>query len=287
VSKKATKGAVAADARSVFRVGPGFDLAAVDPDAVRAGPGKKADAPAAIAPFVPVVDDLHDRLWASAKAGGTQAVLVVLQGMDTSGKGGAAKAVDTLLDPAGVTVVGFGKPTAAEVRRGFLWRHERALPSAGRITVFDRSHYEAVLVERVAGIVPESVWSSRYDEINQWEAGLAERGITMLKVMLHISRDEQRQRFLDRLADPSKHWKYNPADIDVRAQWDDYMAAFQDALVRTSTEVAPWYVVPANRKWHRDWAISALLTETMQSMGLEYPPTTFDVAAEIARVERS
>jgi polyphosphate kinase 2 (PPK2 family) len=155
------------------------------------------------------------------------------------------------------------------------------------VTVFDRSHYEAVLVERVAGIVPPEVWSARYDEINEWEAGLHERGVTVLKLMLHISRDEQRQRFLDRLDDPTKHWKFNPGDLAVRAQWDEYQAAFQDALTRTSTDVAPWYVVPANRKWHRDWVVSALLVATLGALGLEYPAADFDVAAERARVERS
>lgn len=274
--------------RDAVRVGPGFRLSAVDPDAVVAGPTDKVAARADIAArLTPAVAEQHERLWASSKAGGRDALLVVLQGMDTSGKGGAAKAIDVLLDPLGVTVVGFGKPTAEEVANGYLWRHERALPSAGRVTIFDRSHYESVLVERVAGIVPEDVWSARYDEINAWEAQLAERGVHVLKIMLHISSDEQRQRFLDRLADPTKHWKYNPGDIDVRAQWDQYQAAFQDALTRCSTDVAPWYVVPANRKWHRDWLISSLVMETLQALDLQYPPADFDVDAEIARVRAS
>jgi PPK2 family polyphosphate:nucleotide phosphotransferase len=275
---------IASPVTDLFRVGPGFRLADVDPEVVRAGPARKAAAPAAMEELVALGDGLHERLWAASRRGGTDALLVVLQGMDTSGKGGAAKALDRLLDPLGVSVVGFGKPTRAEVRRGFLWRHEQHLPAPGRITVFDRSHYEAVLVERVAGIVAPEVWGRRYDEINEWEEGLRRRGITVLKLMLHISRDEQRQRLLDRLDDPTKHWKYNPGDLAVRAQWDDYQGAFQDALARTSTDVAPWYVVPANRKWHRDWVVASLLVATLQAMDLAYPAADFDVDVERARV---
>jgi polyphosphate kinase 2 (PPK2 family) len=170
----------------VFCVGPGFRLADVDPGAVRAGPDKKSAAPDALGQLAEWGSELHERLWASSRGGGTGSLLVVLQGMDTSGKGGAAKAIDRLLDPLGVKVVGFGKPTADEVRRGFLWRHEQHLPTAGRITVFDRSHYEAVLVERVAGIVETDVWMARYDQINEWEAELHARGTRILKLMLHI-----------------------------------------------------------------------------------------------------
>jgi PPK2 family polyphosphate:nucleotide phosphotransferase len=279
---------VSASVREALRVSPGFQLSRIDAGAVRVGPTDKVAARADIASrLTPAVAELHERLWASSKGGGRDALLVVLQGMDTSGKGGAAKAIDVLLDPLGVNVIGFGRPTKQEIAKGYLWRHQRALPTAGRVTIFDRSHYEAVLVERVAGIVPESVWSARYDEINAWEAALAERSVHVLKIMLHISSAEQRQRFLDRLADPTKHWKYNPADIDVRSQWDQYQAAFQDALTRCSTDVAPWYVVPADRKWHRDWLISSLVMETVRALDLRYPPADFDVAAETERVRRS
>ena len=161
-----------------------------------------------------------------------RSVLICLQGMDTSGKGGATKAIDRLLDPLGFSVTGFGAPSDEEKQHDHLWRHERALPEVGKVRLWDRSHYETVLIERVRGFVPEETWRARYDEINAWEAGLAERGVTVIKFMLHISRDEQKQRLLERLGDPTKHWKYNPGDVDERALWDDYQAAYSDALTR-------------------------------------------------------
>lgn len=273
--------------RSHLRVGPGFRLDDVDPAAVLIGPDDRDRAGEQIGALGPEATTLHERLWAESKGGGQRSLLIVLQGTDTSGKGGATKVIDRLLDPLGFSVSSFGKPTEEENAHHYLWRIERQLPEPGRVRLFDRSHYESVLVERVRRLVPESVWSTRYDEINEWEAGLAARGITMIKCMLHISRDEQRQRLLDRLADPTKHWKYNPGDIDERAFWDDYQQAYQDALVRCSTEVAPWYVVPADRKWHRDWLIAQLLVETLREMDPQYPPAGFDVAHERARVEAS
>jgi PPK2 family polyphosphate:nucleotide phosphotransferase len=276
-----------ASVRDALRVGPGFVLADVDPEAVLVGPHDREQAAAELFALEPEVADLHEKLWAQAKEGGPKALLIVFQGMDTSGKGGATKAMDRLLDPLGFSVVGFGPPTDEEKQHGFLWRHERELPAPGRVRVFDRSHYEAVLVERVRGFASEEEWSGRYDQINAWEGGLAARGVTVLKCMLHISRDEQKQRLLDRLAEPDKHWKYNPGDVDERGRWDEYMAAFQDALVRCSTDAAPWYVVPANRKWHRDWLLGQLLAETMRAMNLSFPASTIDVEAERARIEAS
>ena len=214
-------------------------------------------------------------------------MLICLQGMDTSGKGGATKAIDRLLDPLGFSVTGFGAPSDEEKQHDFLWRHERALPEVGKVRLWDRSHYETVLIERVRGFVPEETWRARYDQINEWEAGLNERGVTVIKFMLHISRDEQKQRLLERLADPTKHWKYNPKDIDERGLWDDYQAAYSDALTKCSTQGSPWYIVPANHKWHRDWILSNVLTETLRAMDLSYPPGDFDVDAEVARVEAS
>jgi PPK2 family polyphosphate:nucleotide phosphotransferase len=254
---------------------------------VRVGPTDREQAAAEIFALEKETAQLHEMLWAQAKEGGPKALLVVFQGMDTSGKGGASKAVDRLLDPLGFSVVGFGVPTEEEKQHGFLWRHEQELPEAGRVKVFDRSHYEAVLVERVRGFASEEEWSGRYDQINAWEGGLVARGVTVLKCMLHISRDEQKERLLARLDDPDKHWKFNPADVDDRAYWDDYQAAFQDALVRCSTDEAPWFVVPADRKWHRDWLVSQLLLETMRGMGLSFPKSTLDVEAERARVQAS
>jgi PPK2 family polyphosphate:nucleotide phosphotransferase len=284
---EADRHAPARSVREALRVGPGFLLADVDPQAAAVGPADREEAAADLFALEAEVGELHEMLWAQAKAGGTKSLLIVFQGMDTSGKGGATKAMDRLLDPLGFSVVGFGPPTDEEKAHGFLWRHERELPGAGRVRVFDRSHYEAVLVERVRGFATVEEWSARYDRINEWEARLAAGGLTILKCMLHISRDEQKQRLLDRLADPQKHWKYNPGDVEERGRWDAYMEAFQDALVRCSTDVAPWFVVPANRKWHRDWLLGQLLAETLRGMDLAYPPSTIDVAAERARVEAS
>lgn len=272
--------------RELLRVRPeSFRLADVDPDEVVAGPDDRDEARAEIAALEEEVADLHERLWAAARAGGSrQRLLIVLQGMDTSGKGGAAKAVDRLLDPAGFAVVGFGKPTDEEKAHHYLWRHERQLPEPGRVRLWDRSHYEQVLVVRVHELGP---WEGAYDEINAWEDALVRDGLTLLKVMLHISREEQAERLLARLADPDKHWKYNPADVDERKLWDAYQAAYEDALTRCSTDAAPWHVVPANHKWHRDWLVAHLVLETLREMDPRYPPGDFDVEAEIARVEAS
>lgn len=272
--------------RDALRVDPAtFSLAAIDPRDAALGPRHREGAEAEIVALEKPVGDLHDRLWASAKAGhGDHRLLIVLQGMDTSGKGGAAKAFDRLLHPAGFVVVGFGKPTDEEKSHHFLWRHERALPTAGRITLFDRSQYEQVLVVRVHELGP---WETAYDEINAWEQGLVDDDVTILKVMLHISREEQAERLLDRLADPTKHWKYNPADVDERKLWDAYQRAYEDMLCRCSTEAAPWYVVPADRKWHRDWLLSRLLLETLAGIPTRWPEPGFDAAVEAERVRAS
>jgi PPK2 family polyphosphate:nucleotide phosphotransferase len=272
---------------SLLRVGSGFRLADVDAGAVVAGPESREAAGTEALALEGETSDLHERLWAASKGGGSQALLIVIQGMDTSGKGGAAKVFDRLLDPNGFGVVSFGVPTEEERAHHYLWRHEREVPAAGRVKVHDRSHYETVLVERVRHLVDDDVWQARYDEINAWEAGLAAKGVTVLKCMLHISKDEQRQRLLDRLADSTKLWKYNPGDVDERALWDDYQAAYQDALVRCSTDVSPWYVVPADRKWHRDWLLAHLLVETLRTMDPQYPGVEFDVEAERERVAAS
>lgn len=272
--------------RGALRVDPAhIRLAAIDPQEIRVGPTDRTDAAKDIVALEKRVGELHDRLWAAAKeAGSTHRLLIVLQGMDTSGKGGAAKAVDRLLHPAGFGVVGFGVPTPEEKAHHFLWRHERALPSAGRIVMFDRSHYEQVLVVRVHDLGP---WQTAYDEINAWESGLVADGVTIVKVMLHISREEQQERLLERLADPTKHWKYKPHDVDERKLWDDYQTAYEEMLRRCSTDEAPWYVVPANRKWYRDWLLSQLLLETLEEIPVEWPPTTFEPAVEVERVRAS
>ncbi len=273
--------------RDLLRVGPGFELSAVDTRRIVAGPDDKTEARAAAAALEPEVTEWQERLFAESKGGGKRRLLIVLQGMDTSGKGGAAKAIDRLSEPIGLRLTSFGPPTREEKRRPFLWRINRALPPAGSIGIFDRSHYEDVLIVRVRNLVPEDIWSGRYDEINEWEKKLTDGGLVFLKCMLHISKDEQQQRLLDRLDDPTKRWKYNPGDVDERQFWDQYQEAYQVALTRCSTAYAPWYVIPADRKWHRDWLLSNLVAETLREMNPQYPSTDFDVEVETARVKNS
>jgi PPK2 family polyphosphate:nucleotide phosphotransferase len=271
--------------RDLLSVDPAtFRLAELDPDAIVAGPDDKGAARRECAALEERVSELHDRLFAAAKrAGSRRRLLIMVQGMDTSGKDGAAKAIDRLLHPS-FAVVGFGKPTPEERAHHFLWRYDRRVPAPGEITLFNRSPYEQVLVVRVHSLEP---WKAAYDEINAWEARLADDGVTILKAMLLISREEQAERLIDRLDNPTKHWKYSPGDVDERARWDDYQAAYEDALVRCSTPVAPWHVIPANRKWHRDWLLSHLVAETLESIPVDWPEGEFDPAVEKERVRRS
>ncbi|MGB2571959.1 PPK2 family polyphosphate kinase [Micromonospora citrea] len=211
-------------------------------------------------------------------------VLLVLQAMDCGGKDGTVKRVAGAMNPLGLHIRSFGPPTEEERRHDFLWRIRRALPPPGYVGVFNRSHYEDVLVARVDALVPEATWRARYDEINAFERELVDAGVTLVKVMLHISRAEQGERLMERLTDPTKHWKYNPADLDSRARWDDYQGAYAEALGRCGTDVAPWFVVPADRKWYRDWAVSHLLRETFDTLHLGYPAAGFDVARERQRL---
>jgi len=273
--------------RELLRVGPGFDMAAVDARRVVAGPKDKVAALAEVGALEAEVSDLQERLYAESRGGGKRRLLVVLQGMDTSGKGGAIKALDRITEPLGTRIAQFGAPTKAELKKHYLWRIEQKLPPPGTIGVFDRSHYEDVLVVRVRNLVPAEEWEKRYDEINAWEKKWADDGIVFLKCMLYISPEEQKERLLARLAEPDKQWKYRPGDVDDRLLWDDFMQAYQVALTRCSTDHAPWYVIPADRKWHRDWLLTHLATETLREMNPHYPPTEFDVAAETARVMAS
>ena len=273
--------------RDLLQVGPGFDLGAVDARRIVAGPANKELARAEVAALEDEVAEWQERLYAESKGGGRRRLLIVLQGMDTSGKGGALKAIDRISEPLGLRVAQFGPPTKEEKRRHFLWRIEQKLPPVGTIGVFDRSHYEDVLIVRVRNLVAEEVWQGRYDEINSWEQKWADDGIVFLKCMLHISRDEQKQRLLDRLADPTKHWKYNPGDVDERQLWDQYQAAYQAALTRCSTARAPWYVIPADRKWHRDWLLTRMVVETLREMNPQYPAMPFDAEVETERVRNS
>ena len=216
-----------------------------------------------------------------------RSLLIVLQGMDTSGKDGTIKHVLSAINPQGVRVTSFKEPTEQELAHQFLWRIRKALPAAGEIGVFNRSHYEDVLVVRVDNLVPEEVWRSRYGTINRFERKLATSGTTIIKIFLHISFEEQRLRLRRRLEDPTKRWKFHPGDIDKRSQWDDYQRAYSEALARCSSGAAPWYIVPADAKWYRNWMIGRLLVETFEDMKPDYPQPDYDVKAMKARLEIS
>lgn len=211
--------------------------------------------------------DLQEMLYAQSK----QALLVILQALDTGGKDGTIKKVFSGVTPLGVHVTSFKAPSAEELAHDFLWRVHRNAPSKGLIGVFNRSHYEDVLIVRVNQLVPESVWRKRYEQINAFEHLLAENGTRILKFYLHISKAEQKQRLEERLARPDKQWKFSLGDLPVRAKWDEYMRAYEDAINHCNTKDAPWYIVPANRKWYRDWVITRTIVHTLESMDLRYP----------------
>jgi PPK2 family polyphosphate:nucleotide phosphotransferase len=277
----------ATTARTAFRVPEQLDLAAVDPRGRPVGPRDKDDAAEAMVELADRLDDLQEALFAEAAGAGRRSLLLVLQGMDTSGKGGVIRHVAGLVNPQGLQIASFKRPTPEELAHDFLWRIRKQLPVPGRIGVFDRSHYEDVLVVRVDGLVPEPVWRERYRTIRDFEAELSAQGTTVVKCMLHISPKEQAERLLARLDEEDKLWKYNPGDLDARAKWPAYQQAYTDALRDTDTDVAPWYVIPADRKWYRDWAIASILVETLQEMDPRYPMTDVDVDAERARIAAS
>jgi PPK2 family polyphosphate:nucleotide phosphotransferase len=277
----------ATTARTAFRVPEQLDLAAVDPRGRPVGPRDKDDAAEAMVELADRLDDLQEALFAEATGAGRRSLLLVLQGMDTSGKGGVIRHVAGLVNPQGLQIASFKRPTPEELAHDFLWRIRKQLPVPGRIGVFDRSHYEDVLVVRVDGLVPEPVWRERYRTIRDFEAELSAQGTTVVKCMLHISPKEQAERLLARIDEEDKLWKYNPGDLDARAKWPAYQQAYTDALRDTDTDVAPWYVIPADRKWYRDWAIASILVETLQEMDPRYPMTDVDVDAERARIAAS
>ena len=206
-------------------------------------------------------------------------VLIVLQGMDTSGKDGTVRHVMDGVSPAGVRVVSFKKPTEEELDHDFLWRVHAKTPGSGEIAVFNRSHYEDVLVVRVHSLVKEEVWSKRYEQINDFERMLTASGTVILKFFLNISRDEQRERLQERIDDPRKHWKFQHGDIEERKLWDDYMKAYDDVLEKTSTKHAPWYVIPSNAKWYRNLVIGHVIVDALESLKMEYPKV--DLSGEV------
>ncbi len=260
------------------------DLAAIPTDAAPGFGGSKSDGEKALAAMGPEMSDLQERLFAERTTGSTRNVLLVLQGMDTSGKGGVLRHTVGLIDPQGVRITSFKAPTEEEKKHDFLWRIRNALPAPGVVGVFDRSHYEDVLIVRVHEWADAAEIERRYAAINDFEAELAAGGTTVVKCMLHISAAEQGERLKARLEDPSKHWKYNPGDLDERALWPSYRDAYQVALERTNTDVAPWHVIPSDKKWFRNLAIGHLLLEALRGMDLQWPAADFDVAAELQRL---
>ncbi|MFF7447972.1 MULTISPECIES: PPK2 family polyphosphate kinase [unclassified Streptomyces] len=258
--------------------GERVDLGGYDARATTGGPKDKKAALAVTAAMGEHLAQLQERLWAASTAGDRRRVLLVLQGMDTSGKGGTVKHVIGHFNPSGCRIKAFKAPTPEERRHDFLWRVRRELPHAGEMGIFDRSHYEDVLIARVRELAPPAELDRRYEEINHFEESLAADGVTLIKCFLHISYDEQRRRLLERLDRPDKHWKFNPGDIDERELWPAYQEAYEVALHRCATERAPWYVVPADRKWYRNWAVSRLLLEHLRALDPRYPKADFDVA---------
>jgi len=264
-------------------VGPGFELASVDTSSTP-GIADRKHAQKELEKNLDELGTLQEKLYAESKFGGTRSVLLVLQGMDTAGKGGIIRHVVGGVDPQGVHLHAFKAPTDEEKAHDFLWRVRRELPLPGQIGVFDRSHYEDVLIHRVRGFSSPEAIEERYGIIADFERSLVESGTTVVKVMLHISVDEQKARLQERLDNPEKNWKFNPGDIDEREHWHAYQEAYQIALTRTSTKEAPWYVVPADHKWYARWAVQGLLIDALRALKPEYPAVDFDVEAEKKRL---
>jgi PPK2 family polyphosphate:nucleotide phosphotransferase len=270
---------------TLLRVGPGpVRLDDIDPEGAPGFPDGKAAGKAALKALEGEMADLQERLAADAYTGGHRSVLLVIQGMDTSGKGGVFKQVVRMMNPGGVRAKAFKAPTQEELAHDFLWRVERVTPEPGQVGIFDRSHYEDVLVARVHGLVAAEELEGRYGAINAFEQRLVDAGTTLVKCMLHISFDEQRQRLLDRLEDPTKVWKFKPGDVDERAHWAEYQRAYEVALERCSTGEAPWHVVPSGKKWYRSLAIASLLRDALKEMALPWPTPDFDVEEQKRRL---
>lgn len=256
-----------------LRVRPGaaVRLKDFDPDDTRFAPGDKDETLARSDKLTDRLGELQELLFAEHQ----RKLLVILQGMDTSGKDGTVRHVMRGVSPQSVRVVSFKKPADVELAHDFLWRVHTQVPAAGEIGIFNRSHYEDVLVVRVHNLVPEDVWRKRYRQINDFERMLAETGTVILKFFLHISREEQRERLQARVDDPTKRWKFEHGDLNERKRWDDYRAAYEEALEKTSTSHAPWMIVPANKKWLRNYIVAKTMVETLEKLGMKYPVRQF------------
>ncbi|MCL1595175.1 MAG: polyphosphate kinase 2 family protein [Actinomycetia bacterium] len=256
--------------------GTGLDLRTIDPGEKTAFADlKKSSSLNVLASYRRRLADLQRLLWAD----GSRSLLFVLQAMDTGGKDGTIRKVFTGVNPQGVDVRGFGVPSERELDHDYLWRVHTQAPPRGRIGIFNRSHYEDVLVVRVLDLVPEEQWRRRYGHIRDFERMLIDEGTVIVKVMLHISKEEQARRLRSRLDDPAKSYKFNPSDLDSRSRWDEYMAAYEEAISETTTVDAPWFVVPSDRKWYRNLVISKILIETLEGLDLTYPEPEHDLSA--------
>ncbi|MGC0365523.1 PPK2 family polyphosphate:nucleotide phosphotransferase [Rhodococcus sp. 27YEA15] len=271
----------------VLRADPGFDLDNFDRKGTPGFTGNKSDGERLLGERGQVLSDLQELLYANGRSGDKRSVLLVLQGMDTAGKGGMVRHVIGHVDPSGVKHAAFGVPTEEEKKHHYLWRIEKELPRGGYLGVFDRSHYEDVLVVRVHDLVPPDVWGARYDEINDFEEKLVAGGTTIVKVAMFLSLDEQKERLEERLDRPDKFWKYNPGDVTERKLWPAYQQAYSAMIDKTSTEHAPWYVVPCDRKWYSRIAVTELLIDALEKLELDWPKADFDVEAEKARLAES
>ena len=276
------------DPAPLLRAGEGFRLGEVDPESTPGYDGDKKSGKKDLEALSAELNDLQERLFAAHHDEDSgPAVLLVLQAMDTAGKGGIVRHVVGAVDPQGVELAAFKKPTEEELAHDFLWRIRPRVPGPGMIGVFDRSHYEDVLIGRVRELADETEIERRYTAINDFEAELIAAGVRIVKVMLHISPDEQKERLAERLERPDKHWKYNPGDVDERLLWPDYMDAYQAAFDRTSTEATPWFVVPANRKWYARLAVQRLLLDALVDIDPQWPAADFDVEVEKKRLAES
>lgn len=276
------------DPAPLLRAGEGFRLGEVDPESTPGYDGDKKSGKKDLEALSAELNDLQERLFAAHHDEDSgPAVLLVLQAMDTAGKGGIVRHVVGAIDPQGVELAAFKKPTEEELAHDFLWRIRPRVPGPGMIGVFDRSHYEDVLIGRVRKLADGAEIERRYTAISDFEAELVAAGVRIVKVMLHISPDEQKERLAERLDRPDKYWKYNPGDVEERLLWPDYMDAYQAVFDRTSTEAAPWFVVPANRKWYARLAVQRLLLDVLKDIDPQWPAADFDVEVEKKRLADS
>lgn len=275
------------DPREALRAREGFDLASFDRRSTPGWDGNGSAGRKRMAAMGELMNELQERLYAEGRSGGTRSVLVVVQGLDTAGKGGIARHVMGLVDPQGVQLTAFGKPSDEELRHHYLWRIRKALPTPGRIGLFDRSHYEDVLAVRVLNLVPREEWEKRYAEINEFERAVVASGTIVLKFAMMNSHDHQGVRLMRRLDRPDRYWKYSTSDLETRANWNAYQDAYQAVFDLTSTDHAPWYVLPADRRWFPRLAVTEILTRTLIEMDMGWPQPDFDPVEERVKLART